>query len=36
MDCSKCAWPHPETCRACVAEQKEKEEANRNEAISQV
>jgi hypothetical protein len=25
MDCSKCAWSNPETCRICKAEQKERE-----------
>ena len=23
MDCEKCKWKHPETCRACKAEQEE-------------
>lgn len=26
MDCIKCHWPLPETCRACKAEEKEKEQ----------
>jgi len=26
MDCTKCTWPDPETCRTCKAEQKEKEQ----------
>ena len=25
LDCSKCKWSNPETCRICKAEQKEKE-----------
>ena len=23
MDCSRCAWKHPDVCRACKAEEKE-------------
>jgi len=25
MDCSKCKWPHPDTCKVCKQDERQKE-----------
>ena len=36
LDCSRCVWKHPDTCRACRAEQKELEVAQQVAQVKQV